>query len=78
VFAVIAFCATKGGIAVDRTVPAQGEKSALRLAERLAQGLAGAAALSRYGDPEVGEFDPPVILASFGKVPADLADVFII
>lgn len=74
-FGVITFRATRGGIAVERTEPATGEKSAIRMAERLASGHAGAVAVSRVGDPEFGVFDDPIVLASFGRVPADLSEM---
>ena len=36
---------------------------------------AGAVAFSRTGDPTTGEFEPAVILASHGTLPADIVDM---
>ena len=59
-----------------RFVPRQPEQaltaaSAVRRAERLAKVSGGAIAFSRTGDPDFGEFDDAVIIASFGSVPED-------
>lgn len=36
---------------------------------------AGAVAFSRSGDPMSGEFEPAVVIATFGSIPADLAEL---
>ncbi len=50
------------------------EAEARRKAERLAQSRAGAIAFSRAVDPDSDDAEPPVLLASFGRVPEDLFD----
>lgn len=72
VFAVYGFIAARGGYAVTDPRPAHGERSALRLAERLAEQGTGALAFYREGDPEIGEFDEPVEVGRFGHVPAEI------
>lgn len=34
----------------------------------------GAVAFSRTGDPSTGEFEPAVILARYGNIPADISE----
>jgi hypothetical protein len=50
--------------------------SAVSRAERIAQaqhdGVCGAVAFSRSGDPATGEFSDAVVLKRFGAVPSDL------
>lgn len=75
VYAVISFSRARGGVAIDGAVPASGERAAMRIAERLAEERVGAIAFSRTGDPEIGEFDDPVVLARFGTIPDDLAEI---
>jgi hypothetical protein len=65
----------KGRLFAGTAVPAQHRDTAIRAAERVAREKAGAIAFSRTGDPEMGEFDDAVILASFGSVPDDLASL---
>lgn len=36
---------------------------------------AGAVAFSRTGDPSTGEFEPAIIIASFGNLPPDIAEM---
>jgi len=43
--------------------------------DRLRSVKAGAIAFSRTGDPDLGEFDDAVIIAQFGDVPLDVADL---
>ena len=52
----------------------QSPTSALRRAETLSRqpGNIGAVALSRSGDPMVGEFSDAQLLRTFGQVPDDL------
>jgi hypothetical protein len=37
--------------------------------------FAGEVAFSRSGDPSTGEFEPAVVIASFGNLPSDIADM---
>lgn len=71
VYAVISFNKARGGVAISTPRMAQGEKSARRMAERLAEQCLGAIAISRTGDMEIGEFDEPVEVARFGSVPPE-------
>lgn len=74
-YAVVGFKRARGGIAVEQAVPASGERSAIRMAERLASNGVGAVAFSRAGDPEIGDFDEPVELARFGDIPENLQEL---
>lgn len=62
----------KGRIKIGEVRPCSSPEAARRLAERMvAQGSAvGALALRVGGDPEMGEFDDPEVLAAVGEVPA--------
>lgn len=50
-------------------------QEAVRRALMLAATHAGAVAFSRSGDPATGEFEPAVVLARFGDLPSDLAEL---
>lgn len=50
-------------------------QEAVGKASRLAGSHAGSVAFSRSGDPGSGEFEPAVVLARFGSLPSDLADL---
>lgn len=76
VYAVQTFSRAKGGFTIDPPMPAQSADHARRIAaRRLSQKVMGAVAFSRAGDEAAGEFDAPVILAEFGKIPLDLAEI---
>jgi len=60
----------KAGVAMEAT----SEADARRKAERLANTRAGAIAFSRDVDPDSDDAEPPVLIASFGRVPEDLFD----
>ena len=62
-----------GDLYAGEGIEAQSEREARSRASALAQGNAGAVAFSRSGDPSTGEFEPAVIIASFGNLPADIA-----
>jgi hypothetical protein len=61
-----------GAIVAGEGMPAQSAGGAVRQAERVAADKGGAVAFSRTGDPDIGEFEPAVVLARFGNVPEDL------
>lgn len=56
-------------------VECRSAQEAVGKASRLAGSHAGAVAFSRSGDPATGEFEPAVVLARFGDLPSDLADL---
>jgi hypothetical protein len=66
-----------GEPAAGEAAEAPSAGAAISRAERLARlqddGVCGAVAFSRTGDPGTGEFEDAVILKQFGTVPADLA-----
>jgi hypothetical protein len=64
-----------GSLAAENGVECPNPNAALGRARGLAQAKAGAVAFSRTGDPELGEFDPAVVLATFGEVPEDLSEL---
>lgn len=66
-----------GEIIAGEASEAPSAGAAVSRAERLTMtghdGVCGAVALSRTGDPATGEFEDAVVLKHFGTVPADLA-----
>lgn len=61
-----------GHLVPGEPAEAQSASSATSRARSLAERGAGALAFSRTGDPNIGEFDPAVILARFGRTPEEL------
>ncbi|ADH90231.1 conserved hypothetical protein [Ancylobacter novellus DSM 506] len=51
---------------------AQTAMAAIGRAAALAQKHAGAIAFSRNGDPGLGEFEPAVVLARYGRAPDEM------
>ncbi|TXN24001.1 hypothetical protein [Methylobacterium sp. WL9] len=70
-FVIQSFSRERGGLRMDSPVQAQSEASALRQAERLSERKPGVIAFSRTGNPTTGEFDEPVVIASYGRVPGN-------
>lgn len=64
-----------GDLYAGEGVEAQSEREARSRAAGLAEGHAGAVAFSRSGDPATGEFEPAIVLGSYGELPADIADM---
>jgi len=64
-----------GDLYAGEGIEAQSEREARSRASALAQGHAGAVAFSRSGDPSTGEYEPAVVLASYGDLPSDIADM---
>lgn len=64
----------QGGLVVGKAEQCPSQPAAVRAAERLAADRRhrGAIAFSRTGDPTFGEFEPAVILATFGAEPGDM------
>lgn len=60
----------RGGLKADTPIQASSGEAAIRRGERLAESKAGVLVFSQTGDPEMGDFDEPVFLASHGEVPA--------
>ena len=54
--------------------PANGREHAMRLAARLAPSKAGVVAFAKRCAPELGDYDPPQILATHGDVPPEFLD----
>lgn len=50
----------------------QSAMAAIGRAAVLAQNYAGAIAFSRTGDPSLGEFEPGVIVARYGRAPEEV------
>lgn len=59
----------RGGLKAEQAIQAASEDAAVRRGERLAETKAGVLVFSQTGDPEMGDFDEPVILARHGDVP---------
>lgn len=64
-----------GDLLPGEPVEALNEWQARSRAAGLAIHNAGAVAFSRTGDPTSGEFEPAVVLASFGELPPDIAEM---
>ncbi|GEP11689.1 hypothetical protein [Methylobacterium gnaphalii] len=70
-FVVQGFSGGRQGHRMDTPIQARSEASARRQAERLSERKSGVIAFSRTGDPTTGEFDEPVVLASYGRIPGN-------
>jgi hypothetical protein len=72
-FVALPFVAADDGAAPGEAVECTSAAAAIARAESLTrkEGVIGAVAFSRSGDPMVGEFSDAVVLKSFGDVPAD-------
>jgi hypothetical protein len=60
----------RGGLKAEQAIQAPSESAAILRAERIAGSKAGVLVFSQTGDPEMGDFDEPVFLASHGDVPS--------
>jgi hypothetical protein len=60
----------RGGLKAEQPIQAPSESAAILRAERIAESKAGVLVFSQTGDPEMGDFDEPVFLASHGDVPS--------
>lgn len=61
--------ATQGRMSPQQPIVVTTGAEAVRKAQQLARERGGAIAFSRSGDDEWGDYDEPVILGQFGKVP---------
>lgn len=64
----------RGALVAGQAREARSAADAERIAERLAGMAAGVIAFSRDVDPEFGDADPPVLIASFGQIPDGVMD----
>lgn len=58
----------KGSLVADQPIETQGYEQATRMAERLSRCKAGVVAFARRGDPATGDFEEPVVIASYGSL----------
>ena len=63
----------EGTIAGGAPVECPNPAAAIQQATTMAAGSVGAVAFSRTGDPDVGKFEPAMVLAKFGDMPDDLS-----
>ena len=63
----------EGAIAAGDPVECPNPATAIQRATDMAADSVGAVAFSRTGDPDVGKFEPAMVLAKFGDVPDDLS-----
>ncbi|GJD93406.1 hypothetical protein [Methylobacterium iners] len=63
------------GLEAEQPREARDEPHALSLGERLAKSKAGVVVLRRSGDTELGDFEEPVVLATYGQVPLIFRDL---
>ncbi|WP_162560941.1 hypothetical protein [Methylobacterium durans] len=66
-YVVQSFSEEAAGLRMDAPIQALTEASALKTAERLSERKVSVLAFARTGDPATGEFDEPVVLASYGR-----------
>jgi hypothetical protein len=59
----------RGGLKAEQAIQAPSEGAAIRRGERLAETKVGVLVFAQTGDPEMGDFDEPVILARHGDTP---------
>jgi hypothetical protein len=65
-----------GSLVAQRPLECADADAAIAAAKTMTRdGAAGAVAFSRTGNPDRGEFDPAVVLGSFGDVPDDISDL---
>ena len=65
----------EGELFASEAKEAPNEHLAKRHASSMAAGsYVGAVAFSRTGDPATGDFEPAVILARYGNIPADISE----
>jgi hypothetical protein len=64
-----------GSLGAEAGTECPNSKAAVDRARALARDKAGSVAFSRIGDPELGDFDPAKVLATFGEVPDDLSEL---
>ena len=67
--------ANKGGLRPDVPVQAQSPDHALRLAERLASQKAAVVAFMGSGDAQTGDYDDPKLIAAYGSLPDEIAEM---
>ena len=75
-YIVQSYSAGRGNrLKADPPVPCKSAETALRSAERLADGKLGVVAFSSSGDAEMGDYDDePVIIFKTGRLPAQFED----
>ncbi|WP_336488326.1 hypothetical protein [Methylobacterium nigriterrae] len=66
-YVVQGFTKEAAGLRMDAPIQALTEASALKTAERLSERKASVLAFARTGNPATGEFDDPIVLASYGR-----------
>ncbi|MFG1395159.1 hypothetical protein [Xanthobacter agilis] len=59
----------RGALKASAPMEARSAEHAQRMAQRTAATKAGAIAFSREVDPESDDAEPPVLIASYGRVP---------
>jgi hypothetical protein len=76
-YVALPFARIEGGFAPGEAIEFPHAAAAIRRAEVMCRndGIAGAIAFSRRGNPELGEFDEVEILRTFGDVPEDFRGV---
>lgn len=63
------------GLAPGRSVEASSADAAIWRQPVWQSGMRSAVAFSRTSDPDLGEFEPAVILAKYGELPGDLPEL---
>jgi hypothetical protein len=63
----------EGTLSAGEAVECPNPATAIQRASAMVTGTVGAVAFSRTGDPDVGEFEPAMVLVKFGDVPDDLS-----
>lgn len=74
-FVVQPFTTERRGLRALPVQPASDKERALRLGERLSASNVGVVVFSRRIAPEIDEYDAPIVLARYGRVPAEVDDL---
>lgn len=74
IYVVETYKAVEGDLWPERAVICRSDQDAIGRARLLSESAAGVIAYSQFVDPDAGDYEPPVILARYGSVPADAQD----
>jgi len=74
-YVALPFVPSEDGVAAGEGIECPTPGAAVTRAQALSfkEGIAGAVAFRRSGDPTTGNFDDAVLIKAFGDVPKDLA-----
>ena len=65
-----------GEYGADRPTPHRSAAEALRVAAKAHEGGKPVLAFSRTGDPKVGDYSEPLVIAKLGEIPDEVLEAF--